>query len=182
MKSRLAWKQSWALFLALAGIAAYGATASLAPAAMADTPDRIVLPGIDEIDPPGVDCPAPLAPDGVRVTNLGPTSVLRIWETGRQLLSGRHPDQFTNLATGKSVDLQLQGSADFVPHADGSGDGRLSGTTTFTFFPGDVGPGDQMTGRTYLFTGDVNLEFDNSGAVVAFSHTGTMDDVCAMIA
>jgi len=172
----------WAVLLALVGIAAYGASTSLAPAAMADQPDRIVLPGIDQVDPPGVDCPATLAPDGVRNRNLGPTSVLRIFDTGRQLISGRHPDEITNVATGKSVDLQLQGSADFVPQADGSADGQLSGTTAFTFLPGDVGPGDQTTGRTYVFTGDVRLVFDASGAVVAFSSTGTMGDVCAMIA
>ena len=175
-------KHFWALPLALVAIAAYGANASLPPAALADTPDRIVLPGIDQVDPPGLDCPAALAPDGVRNRNLGPTSVLRIWNTGRQLLSGRHPDEITNVATGKSVDLRLQGSADFVPRADGSFDGRLSGTTTFTFFPGDVGPGDQTTGRTYVFTGDVKLVFNNSGAIVAFSSAGTSDDVCAMIA
>jgi hypothetical protein len=113
---------------------------------------------------------------------VGPTSVLRIWDTGRQLFSGLHPDEFTNVATGRSVTLQLQGSADQVPQADGSFDGRLSGTTAPTFFPGDVGPDDQTTGRTYVFTGDVNLVFDASGAVVAFSQTGTMADVCAMIA
>ena len=175
-------KYALALLVALMGIASYGASASLAPAAMADKPERIVLPGIDEIDPPGVDCPPALAPGGVRNRNLGPTSVLRIFDTGRQLLSGRHPDEITNVATGKSIDLQLQGSAAAVPRANGSVDGRLSGTTTFTFFPGDVGPGDQTTGRTYLFTGNVRLVFDTSGAVVAFSSTGTMSDVCAMIA
>jgi hypothetical protein len=29
---------------------------------MADTPDRTVLPGIDAVDPPGVNCPVALAP------------------------------------------------------------------------------------------------------------------------
>jgi hypothetical protein len=59
---------------------------------------------------------------------------------------------------------------------------RSSGTALFEFFPGDVGPGDQTTPGVYVFTGDIKLGFDASGAVVAFSSTGTMDDVCAMIA
>jgi hypothetical protein len=108
--------------------------------------------------------------------------VLRTWDNGRALFSGRHPGEFTNLATGKSVDLQLQGSADFVLTADGGAEGRLSGTSVFEFFPDDVGPGDQSLPRVYVFTGDVKLVFDPTGAVVAFSSTGTMADVCAMIA
>lgn len=171
-----------ALLLALASIAASGASAFRAPVAMADVPDRLVLPGIDEVDPPGLDCSVAIAPDGVRNRTLGPTSVLRVWDTGRQLFSGRHPDEITNVATGKSVVLPLQGSANAVPRADGSVDVRLSGTTAFTFFPGDVGPGDQTAGRTYVVTGDVKLVFDASGALVAFSHSGPMDDLCAMIA
>jgi hypothetical protein len=173
-------KHAWALASVI--VTAYLAGASLAPAAMADPPDRQVLPPTDEYFGPGEECPASLAPEGVHVHNTGPTSVLRVWDTGRALFSGRHPGEFTNLATGKSVDLHLQGSADFVPQADGSGEGRLSGTTLFEFFPGDVGPGDQMTPRVYVFTGDVKVLFDASGTVVGFSSAGTMADVCAMIA
>ena len=175
-------KYQWVLLPALIGIAAYGASGPLAPAAMADKPDRQVLPPGDTVYPAGEECPAALEPAGVRVRNTGPTSVLRVWDTGRSLFSGRHPGEWTNLATGKSVVLRLQGSADAVPQADGSFVGRLSGTTVFEFFPGDVGPGDQTTPRVYVFTGDVKLVFDPSGVVVAFSYTGTADDVCAMIA
>jgi hypothetical protein len=174
-------KHNWALLLAIAAIGACGAGA-FAPAAIADPPDRQVLSPTDEYFGPGEECPAALAPEGVHVHNTGPTSVLRVWDTGRALFSGRHPGEFTNLATGKSVDLQLQGSADFVPQSDGTVDGRLSGTTLFEFFPGDVGPGDQTSHRVYVFTGAVKLHFDVSGTVVAFSSSGTMADVCAMIA
>jgi hypothetical protein len=175
-------KYQWVLLPALIGIAAYGASGPLAPAAMADKPDRQVLPPGDTVYPAGEECPAALEPAGVRVRNTGPTSVLRVWDTRRSLFSGRHPAEFTNLATDKSVVLPLRGSADAVPQADGSFVGRLSGTTLFEFFAGDVGPGDQTTPRVYVFTGVVKLLFDPSGAVVAFSSTGTADDVCAMIA
>jgi len=165
----------WATVIALT-------SAVLAPDAMASKPDRQVLPGLDEVIPPGLACSEAVAPDGVRVRSVGPTSVLRTWDDGRQLLSGRHPDEYTNVATGKSIVLRLQGSAAFVPQADGGVKGRLSGTTAFTFFPGDVGPGDDTTGRTYVFTGNVRLVLDAFGAVVGFSSTGKRDDVCAMIA
>lgn len=41
--------------------------------------------------------------------------------------------------------LQLQGSADAVPHTDGRFKAQPSGTTVFEFFPGDVGRGDETT-------------------------------------
>jgi len=149
---------------------------------MASQPHRQVLPQVDQVDPPGADCPEALAPAGVRVRSVGPTSTLFTFDNGTQMLIGRHPDEFTNVATGKSVVLQLQGMAVTVPHADGTADAWASGTIAFTFFPGDVGPGDQSTVRTYAFTGHIRLAGDNSGAVVAFSSTGKVDDVCAMIA
>ncbi len=164
----------WAIVIALS-------SAVLAPAAMANKPDHEVLPGIDTVVPPGLACPEAIAPEGVHLKSVGPTSVVRTWDDGRQLFSGRHPDEFTNVATGKSIIVQNKGSASFVPQADGSFTGRLSGTTTFNFFPGDVGPGDDATGRTYAFTGNVRLVLDDFGSVVGFSSSGKVDDVCAMI-
>ena len=78
---------------------------------MANKPDHEVLPGIDTVVPPGLACPEAIAPEGVHLKSVGPTSVLRTWDDGRQLFSGRHPDEFTNVATGKSVVVQNKGSA-----------------------------------------------------------------------
>ena len=64
---------------------------------------------------------------------------------------------------------------------DGSEELRLSGTAGFTFFAGDVGPGDVATGRNYIFTGNVTL-FGANGSVIAFESSARMEDVCAMIA
>jgi hypothetical protein len=62
-------------------------------------------------------------------------------------------------------------------------EGRLSGTSGFLFFPGDVGPGDVTTSRIYIFTGNVRLVFGGAtGSVIAFESAGTMEDVCAMLA
>lgn len=109
-------------------------------------------------------------------------STSRSWNSGRVLNTGRHPNLVTNVATGKSVLLQLQGSAKSVPHEDGSVDWRLSGATAFTFFPGDVGPGDEETGRIYVLRGNVRVLTDPWWLVAAFQSSGTMQDVCALLA
>ena len=72
-----------ALIIGLAGIVACGASASLAPAAMADKPDRQVLPPGGEVFPPGRERPAALEPAGVRLSSVGPdlrVAGLRHWQ------------------------------------------------------------------------------------------------------
>ena len=65
---------------------------------------------------------------------------MTLFDDGRLLFTARHPDEITNVATGKSIVLELQGSGASVPKLDGSVELRLSGKTSFTFFPGDLGP------------------------------------------
>ena len=158
-------------------------TAFLAPAALAGKPDRLRLPPFESfVDPPGVQCPAAIAPEGVRVTYVGGNQALTVFDNGRVMFTGRHSEEITNVATGKSVVLDLHGSVAIVEQPDGSGELRLSGTSGFLFFPGDVGPGDVATGRAYLFTGNVKLVFGANGSIVAFESAGTMESICAMIA
>ena len=88
----------------------------------------------------------------------------------------------TNVATGKSIVIKFQGRVASIPQRDGSTVMRLSGTQGFLFFPGDVGPGDDATGRSYVFTGEVELVIGALGSVIAFEATGPMIDTCAMIA
>jgi hypothetical protein len=68
-----------------------------------------------------------------------------------------------------------------VPTADGGSILQGSGITVFVFFPGDAGPGNTQTGRTYLFTGDFVATSDPSGAVTAFKSAGKSQSVCAML-
>jgi hypothetical protein len=158
-------------------------SALLAAAALAGKPDRVRLPPFDPfVDPPGVQCPEAIAPEGVRVSDVGGSPVERTFDNGRVLTTGRALDQVTNAATGKSVVLDLHGSVAFVPQPDGSAEQRLSGTHSFVFFAGDVGPGDDAIGRSYVFTGNVRLVFGANGSVIAFESAGKMEDVCAMIA
>ena len=62
-------------------------------------------------------------------------------------LAGRHVDKVTNTATGKFVILDLKCTYSSSPQDDGTRRGNASGMTGFVFLPGDVGPGDQSTGR-----------------------------------
>lgn len=166
-----------------AGIAVLMASLLAAPVAMAGKPIRERLgPYEPFLDPPGVACPEAIAPEGIRWTYAGGNATSRSYDSGRVLNTGRHPDLVTNVATGKSVLLELQGSAEGAPHEDGSVEWRLSGAAAYTFFAGDVGPGDQDTGRIYVFHGRVRVLTDPWWVGTAFQSSGTMQDVCALLA
>jgi hypothetical protein len=168
--------------LAIVAVVMLG-SAFLAPAALAGKPDRLRLPPFESfVDPPGLACPEAIAPEGVRVTYAGGNQALTVFDSGRVMLTGSHSAEMTNVATGKSVVQDFHGSLTFVPLPDGSEELRLSGTAGFTFFAGDVGPGDIAVGRNYTFTGNVTLVFGADGSVIAFESSGRMEDVCAMIA
>lgn len=158
--------------------------ALLVPGAFAVQPDRQRLPlGISHDDPPGADCPAALAPAGVRFELVGGNEAVTLFDDGRFMATALHVIQVTNIARpDHSVILDVHGSFSSIPQSDGTRLDRGSGTTAFSFFPGDAGPGDTSTGRIYLFTGDLHLAEDSSGAIVSWSSTGQLEDVCAMIA
>jgi hypothetical protein len=154
-----------------------GCVTALAPDASASKPVRIPSP-IGNINPfpAGTACPFTL--QGVLV---GGNQVQTFFDNGRFHATGRHIDRFTNMDTGTSTTLALQGSVDVVPTADGGSILQGSGITVFVFYPGDAGPGDTQTGRTYLFTGDFVATSDPSGAVTAFKSAGKSQSVCAML-
>jgi hypothetical protein len=158
--------------------------ALVVPGALADQPDRQRLPiGIFNDFPAGAACPTDLAPEGVHLQLIGGNEAVTFFDNGKFLATGLHILQVTNVASpDRSVILDIHGSFASDPQADGSSEGRGSGTTGFVFLPGDAGPGDTSTGRIYLFTGNVRLVEDSSGAVVSFESQGQTEDVCAMIA
>jgi hypothetical protein len=158
-------------------------SAALAGPAFAGKPERHVLPvDSSSLEPPGLACPVDMAPAGILMQRDGGNGAVTIFDDGRILFTGRHPGRMTNVATGKSVHLDMQGSGALTPQSDGSVDLRLSGTNFFEFFPGDFGPGDTSTGRMYLFTGTVKLTFSPAGPVTSFESAGTAQDICAMLA
>ena len=154
-----------------------GSAVALGPDASASKPFRIPAEiGHSDTFPAGDACPFMLQADLV-----GGNRVFTFFDDGRFHATGRHLDLFTNLDSGASTRLDMQGSFDAVPTADGGSIMRSSGINSFVFFPGDAGPGDTQTGRTYLFTGTFVATSDPSGAVTSFTSSGTSQDVCAML-
>jgi hypothetical protein len=112
---------------------------------------------------------------------VGGNRLLATYDDDRIHWTGRQVTQFTNLETGASTTLEIQGNYDEVPRADGGSDVHAGGSLFFEFFAGDAGPGDTSTGRLYQLQGNIVMTFDPSGAVASFSSTGTSRDICAMI-
>jgi hypothetical protein len=157
--------------------------ALVAPSALAGKPvrERVPIGSISELEP-GAACPVSVAPAGVRIELVGGNQTLTSFDSGRIVLAGRHVDRITNIGTGKSIVLDLQGVYTQVPRSDGSTSGTGIGKSGFVFLPGDEGPGDTGSGRFFLFTGAFRLVYDSSFAVSEFRSVGPMEDVCAMLA
>ena len=173
------WSRRCSMVVAFATLA----SALVVPEALAGKPERQRLPvGDSFFAEPGLACPVAIAPEGVRSTVVGGNAVGTLFDNGTFVVTGRHPDEVTNVATGKSVVVERQGRVAAVPQQDGSTVLHLSGTEGFLFFPGDVGPGDDATGRIYTFTGNATIVIGALESVVSFASTGTMRDDCALIA
>jgi hypothetical protein len=164
--------------LAVSGLAVVATCVIAGPAvASASKPVRIPAPiGNSNTFLAGTACPFTLHTELV-----GGNQALTVFDDGRFHATGVHIDRFTNVDTGSSTTLALQGSVDAVPTADGGSIFQGGGITGFVFFPGDAGPGDIQTGRFYVFTGHFLGASDPSGAVTRFKSTGQSQDVCAML-
>jgi hypothetical protein len=156
-----------------------GCAVALGPAASASQHVRIPAPvgGDGNTFAAGDACPFALHTELV-----GGNQVLTFFDDGRFHATGRHLDRLTNVTAETSIRLDLQGSVDAVPTADGGSIIRGSGITGFVFFPGDAGPGNTETGRFYLFTGTFVAASDPSGVITSFTSAGDTQDVCAMLA
>jgi hypothetical protein len=155
-----------------------GCAGALGPAASASGHFRIPAPtgGDGNTFAAGDACPFAL-----HAVLVGGNQVLTFFDDGRFHATGRHVDRLTNVGSGASTTLDLQGSVDAVPTADGGSIIRGSGITGFVLFPGDAGPGDTETGRFYLVTGTFVATSDPSGVITSFTAAGTSQDVCAML-
>lgn len=115
-----------------------GCAMALAPEASASPPVSIPAPiGNTNTYPAGIACPFTL-----QTTLIGGNQVLTFFDDGRFLATGRHIDRLTNVDTGTSITLNLNGIVSQVPTADGGSVLRAIGITSFIFFPGDAGPGE----------------------------------------
>ena len=153
-----------------------GCVVAAAPA-FANKPVRMhATIGTSNTFPAGTACRFTLQADLV-----GGNRVFTLFDNGRFHATGRHIDLFTNVGSGASIKIDQQGSFESVPTADGGSILRGSGINSFVFFPGDAGPGDTQTGRTYLFTGHFVATSDPSGTITTFTSSGKTHDVCAML-
>jgi hypothetical protein len=154
-----------------------GCVVALAPDASASNKVRVpVMIGNSFTVPAGEACPFTL-----HVEIVGGNQVLTFFDDGRFHATGRRIQRVTNVDSGTSITLDLEGSVDDVPTADGGSITRAGGMTVIEFFPGDAGPGDTETARVYLFTGDIMATSDPSGAFTTFTSAGKSQDVCAML-
>ena len=154
-----------------------GCVVTGAPDASASTPVHIPAPiGHSDTFPAGTACPFTLQAELV-----GGNRVFTFFDNGRFHATGRHIDRFTNVDTGTSTTIDQQGSFDNVSTADGGSILQENGINAFVFFPGDAGPGDTQSGRTYLFTGQFVAISGPSGAITTFTSAGKIQDVCAML-
>lgn len=160
--------------LAATAIAVLGAL--LAPAAEAGRPERFVEPPYETfID---ASCPEAIAPEGIQWSDAGGNFAALFFDDGAELKTGRHPDLVTNVATGDSVLLDLQGSIRARPVGD---EVRVTmrGTNGLILYPGDAGPGDVDEPRVFVFTGTVRFTFNAALTITKLEHTGRARDVCA---
>ena len=90
--------------------------------------------------------------------------------------------QLTNASNGNSITLNASGPVGLTPEGDNL---RLvsGGSLIFFFFPGDAGPGDVSTGRTYLVRGRASVLVDPvTLAFLSFESNGNVTDLCAELA
>ena len=178
MSHHVSRKRLSALAVSVVAVVATGVAAGPAVAsASARKPVRIPAPiGNSNTFPAGTACPFTLHTELV-----GGNQAFTIFDDGRFHATGVHIDRYTNVDTGSSTTVALQGSVDAVPTADGGSIFQGGGITGFVFFPGDAGPGDPQTGRFFLFTGHFLGTSDPSGAITTFKSNGQRQDVCAML-
>jgi hypothetical protein len=90
--------------------------------------------------------------------------------------------EVASAATGKSVVLKIAGAGTTSFPPDGSMLMHNAGMTIWGFYPGDAGPGDRSSGRSYLMAGSQRAVNTAQGATVEFSYSGQiLMDVCAAI-
>ncbi|HEY6961082.1 MAG TPA: hypothetical protein VI408_04250 [Gaiellaceae bacterium] len=123
--------------------------------------------------PAGVVCSFPVHGDVV-VNNQKITT----FSDGSQLVTGAFVSQLTNVWTGKTITINAPGPLRFAFSGDTlTVTGR--GQNVYFFFPGDLGP--NAPGALLLMDGLVTEVFDSTG-LVSFSHSGSVTDLCAVLA
>lgn len=153
------------------------AAAALAGTAAADKPDRGPAPSADFEFPAGMVCPFPVI--GTTIENR---QHLTSFANGKVAFNGYFEVQVTNAANGNSITALSNGAVRLTEAGD---DIRIqsTGPLVWFLFPGDAGPGDVSTGRTYLVKGNTTVLADpDTFAFHSFETTGSVTDLCEAVA
>jgi hypothetical protein len=153
------------------------AAAALAGSAAADKPDRGPAPSGPLDFPAGAVCP--FAVSGIPTENRQHVTA---FANGKVAFNGFFEAQLTNVSNGKSITLNANGAVRLTPEGDLL---RIqsSGPIIWFLFPGDAGPGDVTTGRTYLVKGNTDVLADpETLAFHSFETNGNVTDLCAALA
>lgn len=161
-----------------ATVAGLAALAVFASVASAGSSSGRVPPGT--VLGPVVPCAG--TPEGATLTYLGGNLSLWPLSNGKMMGGGHFQIEVTNNQTAKSVVITVDGMGETVFNADGTATQHSGGISLWSFFPGDMGPGDHSFGRLFLFKGTQTATYDSTGATIAFQYSGTIvEDVCAAV-
>jgi hypothetical protein len=162
-----------------AAVAGSAVLAMFASVASAGPPSGRIPPGTSFGSVP---CGPPATPEVVALTYLGGNASAWTLSNGKMMSGGHFQIEVTNNQTGTSVVITGDGVGKTVSQADGTSTLHADGMALWSFFPGDVGPGDQSTGRLFLFKGTQTATISASGATTAFNYSGKIvEDVCAAV-
>lgn len=103
-----------------------------------------------------------------------------VFSTGNVQYTGFFASRVVNLSNGRELTLVTPGPVRITE--EGALLKLVSSGPILFFFPGDAGPGDESTGRTYLFNGRTETLVDPATfSFVSFNYSGRATDVCAIL-
>lgn len=163
--------KTW-LFTALGG-----AFIALSSSVFATKPDKVPESPADVVFPAGGACPA----FDLRLQTETRGSI-KFFANGDIHSTGYERAWVTNLSSGETIELMVNGRVRIVPPGDdGEGELIISGPQLIIFFAGDAGPGNVSEARTYYFKGKMNAVIDSSFVFLDFEFSGKSVDICAAL-
>ena len=161
---------------AVAAVVGVGLAITAVGAAQGAQPERSPVPSSGFSFPAGMVCS--FAVDAEVATNR---QFSLTFSSGKVATHGFF--EGTLLANGNELSVVQPGSMVITPADNDLINVTLNGPIVVFFFPGDAGPGDTSTGRTYLLKGHAELLVDpETFEFLEFEHSGAAEDLCAALA
>jgi hypothetical protein len=163
-------------FLSLVALSAIAGLA-VATGASADPPQKVPIPPNGDLTLSGV------CPFDVLLHTTDQKTHVRVYANGVLAGEGQLKVELTNLASAKTIALNVSGPGRFIPNDDGTTDVRFEGRDLFFFFADQISQG--APGALYLTTGLATETVDSATGVPvqgSFATTGSVTDLCAALA